>query len=422
MAGAFFLIAACKNDPFVAKQGDADFSEYIAVGDSQTAGFANDGLYREGQQAAYPAVMARQMQALGGRAFNQPLFSESEKNGSGYLQLNGFTTAGAPVITRVTTNLGVRAKITIPPYGNVTLYTKYQGANNNFGITGIKVADVTNPQFGNKNGYFERLLPAAAPNNTTAYIDFITSKPYTFFSCWLGNNDALGYAQAGGASDSLTDKNVFNSLYNLAITRLTAKKQKGIVATIPDVTAIPYFTTITVDSIVRNIKKINPSVQGLYINARNSSEISATGYSSRLATNNDLLLLILDAGLIGKPVAAAGNLPYGLTAATPVDNKYVLDQNEVALVKNYISAYNAIIKSVAASKGLAVCDAYAFLNTMKQQGIVQNGIKFTSKFISGGAFSLDGIHLTPRGHVLLANEFNKAINKQYGAALLPAKF
>ena len=41
----------------------------------------------------------------------------------------------------------------------------------------------------------------------------------------------------------------------------------------------------------------------------------------------------------------------------------------------------------------------------------------SSTFVSGGAYSLDGLHFTPRGNALLANEFIKSINTYYGARI-----
>ena len=413
-----FFLSACKRDPFAPSHGSADFSKFISIGDSQTAGFANNGLYNISIMASFPSVMALQMKALGGGGFDQPLFNSGQENGSGYLQFGGYSSTGSPITTPVTTDLAIRGVVTIPGYGNPTMYTKYTGNNNNFGIIGIKLADLNNAQLGNTNGYFERLLAGSSPNNTTTYYNYLSTQSYTFFSCWIGNNDALAFATAGGASDSLTSKNNFNYLYSTLINKLTANKQKGVVATIPDVTAIPYFNTVTVDSISKVIRAANPSFQGLYINALTGVDLT-TGYASRVATNDDLFILTFDASQIGKSVSTtAGSLPYGLTPLTPIDNKYVLDKNEVALVRSYVTGYNNSITTIAQSKGLAVFDAYSFLNSLKQ-GIVVNGIKLNAAFITGGVFSLDGVHLTPRGYALLANQFDAAINTKYGSALLP---
>ncbi|MDN5288064.1 MAG: family lipolytic protein [Mucilaginibacter sp.] len=408
--------AACKtsiNTP-APSRGTADFSRYISVGNSLTAGYADNGLYLEGQLNSYPSIIAAQMQKVGGGTFTQPLFGTDQADGSGHLILTGFNADGTPKTQQVAAT-AVRNQVTVPNFGTVTLFTKYKGDINNYGVPGIKLQQITFGQLGNLNGYFERMLPTDFPTNTNStYLDFVTAKPYTFFTDWLGNNDALLYATSGGAGDVLTDKAQFSQLYNLSITQLTKTGQKGAVATIPDVTAVPYFNTVTVGAILAAVQKANPAAKALYVNAL----VSGTTYAPRVATAADLIILTFPTSMIGQPVSTpAGNLPYGLTPYTPIDNKYVLDQGEVALTQDYVNAYNATIKSVASSKGLAIFDAYTFLNNVKANGLVVDGVNLSSAYISGGIFSLDGVHLTPRGYAVVANEFIKAINKQYNASI-----
>jgi len=414
-AGLLFL-AACKpeiHNPAPTK-GRADFSRYIAVGNSLTAGYSNGGLYLAGQQNSYPAIMAKQMLAVGGGTFNQPLFATGQENGSGYLKLTGFDASGNPITAPVTTDLAIRGILPVPGFGNVTLYTKYTGDIENYGVPGIKLLNITYAPYGNLNGFFERMLPGDAPTNTTDYLDFVTAKSFTFFSDWLGNNDALAYATGGGVGDVLTDKTVFAELYELSIEKLTASGQKGVLGTIPDVTSIPYFNTVTIGAILAGVQKANPSVQALYVNAL----VSGTTYAPRVATANDLVILTFPTSMIGTLVTTPyGPLPYGLTPYTPIDNQYVLDANEVALTRDYVQSYNATIKSIAAQKGLAVFDAYTYLNNVKANGLVVDGISLSSSYISGGLFSLDGVHLTPRGYSIIANEFIKAINSTYGSTI-----
>jgi lysophospholipase L1-like esterase len=410
------LLAACKPQIQTPKPvaGSADFSRYISVGNSLTAGYADGGLYLAGQQVSYPSIIGKQMQAVGGGTFTQPLFGTTQANGSGYLSLTGFNANGTPITTPVTSNLGIRGQVTVPGFGNVILYTKYSGDINNYGVPGIKLMHITYAPYGNLNGYFERLLPGNPPTNSTSYLDFVMAKPFTFFSNWLGNNDALAYATSGGAGDVLTDKNTFAYLYNVLINTLTSKGQKGVVATIPDVTSIPYFNTITVSAILAGVQKANPAAQALYINAL----VSGSSYAPRAATTNDLIVLTFPTSKIGQPVATPfGNLPYGLTPYTPIDNQYVLDEKEIALTEDYVTSYNNTIKTIAAAKGLAIFDAYTFLRNIKQNGMVVDGVSVSSNYISGGLFSLDGVHLTPRGYAIVANEFIKAINDKYNSTI-----
>jgi len=420
ISAGLLSLASCKPsfETPTGTKGSADFTRYISVGNSLTAGYADGGLYLEGQLNSYPSIIAKQMEAVGGGTFAQPLFNADQPDGSGYLKLSGFNPDGTPITTTVKDKHAVRGTADIPGFGTVTLYTKYTGDINNYGVPGIKLQQITYAPYGNLNGFFERMLPGNPPTNTTTYLDFVTAKPFTFFTNWLGNNDVLGYATSGGAGDVLTDKTQFNQLYNLAVAKLTAAGQKGAVATIPDVSTIPYFNTITVDAIVAGVKKANPTVAGIYISARTSSVLATTTYAPRLATSIDRIILTFDTKKIGQLVTTPfGNLPYGLTPYSPVDNQYVLDVNEIALTKEYVTAYNTTIKAVAASKGLAVFDAYTFLNDLKTTGKVIDGVSLNSNYISGGVFSLDGIHLTPRGYAIVANEFIKAINAQYSSSI-----
>lgn len=408
LAGLVLIASACKTEidaPALSK-GNADFSKYIAVGNSLTAGYADNGLYLEGQLNSYPSIIAKQMKSVGGGEFKQPLFTEAQKDGSGHLKLAGFNADGTPNIVPVAGTAGA-GQYDAGAFGKVTLYTKFSGDNNNFGVPGIKLQQITFAPYGNLNGYFERLLPGNAGTNSTTYLDFVTAKPFTFFTNWLGNNDALGYATSGGVGDALTPKNDFTGLYNLLITKLTEKGAKGAVATIPDVSSIPFLTTVTVKALLAGAQKISPDFKAVYIQ-------TATG--SRAATDEDLITLSFNStGLFGKPNA---NMEYyGLHPKNPIQSQYVLDKTEVATVKDYVNSYNATIKSVATAKGLAVFDAYTFLNKLGGDGAEIDGVKMSSKFITGNAFSLDGVHLTPKGYAIVANEFIKAINAKYGSTI-----
>src|SRR5579863_8122771 len=155
IVAGLLLLSACKPEISTIKpsRGSADFSRYIALGNSLTAGYADGGLYLAGQENSYPGIMAKQMMAVGGGTFTQPLFSSAQANGSGYLQLTGFTAAGSPITAPVTSNLAIRGQINVPGFGNVTLYTKYTGDINNYGVPGIKLEQITYAPYGNLNGY-----------------------------------------------------------------------------------------------------------------------------------------------------------------------------------------------------------------------------------------------------------------------------
>ncbi len=44
-------------------------------------------------------------------------------------------------------------------------------------------------------------------------------------------------------------------------------------------------------------------------------------------------------------------------------------------------------------------------------------MNYSTTFVTGGSFSLDGVHLTGKGYAVIANEFIKAINAKYKSNL-----
>ena len=100
----------------------------------------------------------------------------------------------------------------------------------------------------------------------------------------------------------------------------------------------------------------------------------------------------------------------------PIPKEYVLTIDEVNNVKTFTAAFNQIIEDAAQLHGLAYLDVNAFLKTVVS-GIRYGGVDYSTAFVSGGAFSLDGIHLTPRGNAIVTNEIINAVNNKYGSSL-----
>ncbi|MGB5429259.1 MAG: hypothetical protein WBM94_06275, partial [Eudoraea sp.] len=88
------------------------------------------------------------------------------------------------------------------------------------------------------------------------------------------------------------------------------------------------------------------------------------------------------------------------------------EQMEIAVAT---TAFNATISSTANAAGLAFVDANTLLSQLANGGITSGNFTLTSNLVTGGAFSLDGVHPTSRGYALIANEFMKAIDATYGS-------
>jgi hypothetical protein len=183
----------------------------------------------------------------------------------------------------------------------------------------------------------------------------------------LGANDVFGYAAGGGANlKALTDKTVFNAAYALLVNKLTANGAKGVLTTIPDISTLPFFTTTRISDVLNKVKAIDPAFDKLYIEAKQTTDAGQDGYEVRTATAADLLLLSLNVSRIGKQVSTThGSQYYGLSAYAPIENKWVLDANEIAITADYTNAYNKYIKATATSKSLALFDALHFFTRLK---------------------------------------------------------
>jgi lysophospholipase L1-like esterase len=251
------FVACTNNDDILVLEepvsaGSANFTKYVALGDSFAAGYSDGALFVEGQKGAYPNILAEQFAAAGGGAFSTPLMADN----IGGLLLGGNVIAGQ----RLYFNGSAPVAVSGAPSTNVA--TKLTGPFNNLGVPGAKSYHLVAAGYGNvagvaaglANPYYARFATSAT---STVLADAVAQTP-TFFSLWIGGNDVLGYATSGGigvnrtgnvdpssyGSNDITDPGVFAYAYNALITNLTANSAKGVVANLPYVSTLPYFTTV----------------------------------------------------------------------------------------------------------------------------------------------------------------------------------
>lgn len=459
-------LAGCQADiDAPASPGTANFGRYLAVGNSLTAGYADGGLYLDGQLNSYPNILAQQFSKVGGGGFPQPLFTTAQANGSGYLRLAGFTATGSPITASVTTSLAVRA--TTPR----VLYTKYTDVINNLGVPDIKVNDIQTVGYGSAQGnpYFERITPDATPTQT--YFQRVKAEvagsanipAVTFFTCWLGNNDVLTYATSGGALGALssfytiTRPDTFALKATRIINALAANGAKGVVSNIPDVTGIPFFATVGPSArasfAASNVPAAAPFIYttGPFIPGVATTKVAATLGDIRNASGGNLLLTLTASpyiGLYGRPTgkywrdfyaqlrpALPPTIPnlsvflaalsvdttraFGASAGNPFPSTLVLDATEQANVAAATAAFNGSLQAAATARGLAFFDANTFFRGLAASPQVVNGVSNSTSYLTGNLFSLDGVHPTPRGYALIANEIIKATNAKYGSTVQP---
>jgi lysophospholipase L1-like esterase len=349
--------------------GQANFTRYVAMGDSLTAGFVSGSLVSNYQVNSYPAHIYRQAT---GRAtgFEQPLVSAPGI--PGILRLNSL----APSITPVA-GQGQPTNLTLPrPYDNMA-------------VPGADVVDLLTTKSGGLHDVVLRGLGFSQ-------IEQALSLNPTFVTLWIGNNDALGAATGGIVNDqTLTPLAVFQQAYVTAVTAIRQRGASYATATIPDVTTIPFVTTVG-----RTI-------------TLGGQPFTLHGPQGPLGAGDFVLLTA--ASLIPQGFG----IPTAIGGRGPLPDNVVLSAGEVATIRERVNAFNNVIRTTAQQNGAALFDANELLQRAATTGVNIGGVTYTSSLLTGGIFSYDGVHPTDLGYAVIANEFIAAINDRFGAEIPP---
>ena len=453
--------------PITYTSGEADFSKYVSVGNSLTAGFSDGALFIDGQAASFPNMMASSFAQVGGGEFTIPLMADN---------LGGATLGGQPILgNRLFLSFASGSPLpeAVSGTGTTEISTVLTGPFNNMGVPGAKSFHLLAPGYGNvagvalgaANPYYARF---ASDPNATVLGDAAAQAP-TFFSLWIGNNDILSFATSGGAGvdqklnpdpstyggNDITSPLAFGPTYNGILQALTAGGAKGVVANIPDVTSIPYFTTvphnpipldaatagavnaayaayngglaqlqmagaISADELARRTISFSESATNAAViideDLTDLTSFNPALINMRQATAEDLMVL---PGLSFIGTLADPNNPSSVNGVgVPLGDQWVLTPEEQAMVAEAAAAFNQTIADAATTFDLAFVDANAFLQELNASGIqLDDGTTVTATYGTGGGFSLDGVHPSPRGYALLANKFMEEIENKYGATL-----
>lgn len=159
--------------------GSADFSNYVAIGNSLTAGYTDGALFSAGQQNSLPNILAQQFALAGGGDFTQPIV---EGNIGGLL-------LGGNVIQEPRLLFNGSAPQRLPAAPTTEITSTLSGPFNNMGTPGAKSFHLLAPGYGNvagvatgqSNPYFVRFASSPA---TTILADAMAQNP-TFFSLWI---------------------------------------------------------------------------------------------------------------------------------------------------------------------------------------------------------------------------------------------
>jgi len=426
------LVVGCKEDdaPVEAK-AKADVKKYVSIGNSLTAGYQSGGLYRSAQVNGYPNLIAKQLVAASATigTFEIPYWEDPGSYGadgkSSRLVLKSLT---GPVIVTEGLAPGTASNLNLArPYDNL-------------GIPGSIVydfLDTTNfisKSTARANPFYGHVLRSSSFG--TSILKQAKALNPDLVSFWLGNNDVLGYATSGGTAKSAftgtavpTPAAMFTSFYNAALDSLRANlpNAKLVVGNIPDVKAVPYFTTI-------GPKVAAALPTGVYARYQKGGNTGVAMDSSRFTEANAPFLTLTASTYAPYIGVASGKwykdnkypaLPtgidttkqFGVHPQNPLPDALVLDAAEQVVATNAIASFNSTIAAAATKNNAALVDVNTIFNNIKANGITVGGVKYTTDFITGQLFSLDGVHPSSKGQGIVANEYIKALNKKFGFSI-----
>jgi lysophospholipase L1-like esterase len=404
---------------------DIDFSRYVALGDSITSGYADGALYCEGQLNSYAAILAGQLKTAGGGDFKQALVNADSPG----VDLQGHARL---VLEHEKDRPGSLALSYASPTGDLEILrvNRYasEGPYHNIGVPGAKAITAVAPGFGNPdhgagnyNPFFTRL--ASDPAKASMLSDALKIRP-TFFTVFIGNNDALAFALSGGTENSMSVVKGaagagFEGSLEAIVNALTADGAKGIIASLPSITNIPYFNAIPYNGLVIDDQQagaLNKKYQGRFSFASGNNPFLVTDIASRhgeirQAGPGELILLDL---MLDK------NRDACLSGNEPIPKKYTLTPVEAAAVEEAIRQYNHIIRSVAEKKGLGFADINNHVKRAspdRQYNPATRQLDYQRR----GVFSLDGLHPNAFGQALLANEFIRVLNQTFHTTIEPVQ-
>lgn len=441
----------------VVSKGNANFKIYVAMGSSESAGFADFATYDSAQRYCYPAIIATQLTSVGRIGeFLQPwmphdcgLGVDQNKNLIAPYKLGYYTdckgnTSVMPIPscspyanaedannilnTDITSLLKVVKNIyTSKGFHNMSACgaKSYNYLDKTYGTLGTSwneltlIANMLTDGIETINPLFGRFC---SQQGSSSVVDDAQKMKATFFTYWIGCNDVLGYAMEGveGVAAVITDYGTFDQDMHEILVRMTSNGAKGAIANIPLVYYLPYFNVVkyndleyrsnqqdVINHLNSKYASINPAIHfQVGKNAYVATDPSAPG-GVRQLVEGELIPLALPLDSI---------LCNGWGTEKPIPAIYYLSANEINNIINATDHYNQTIWNLSQEFDLAYVDINDFF-LKSRAGIWIGGVKYSSEYIKGGVFSLDGIHPSPRGNAIIANVFIKAINQHFGASI-----
>ncbi|TVP74880.1 MAG: SGNH/GDSL hydrolase family protein [Gemmatimonadales bacterium] len=380
------LTASCADEVLAPGEAPADelFERYVALGNSITAGFQSEGINAQTQVEAYPVLLAEQMNTpfpiptLTSPGCPPPVINGLTRERLGGAGAPQCSLRGLPAPERIH-NLAVPGAATLDLLSN-----QGQGTNANElttlilgGFTQIQLAEALEP---------------------------------TFASVWIGNNDVLGAALAGVATEAtVTDPAELATNHAQVLDRLEdAGARGGVVIGVADVTLVP--------NLVPGAAFWAAEAEGALPGTFQVSDACAP----EAAGGQGEAVLVPFAWGFGELLARAEAGQEATLDCT--DETRVLVPEEVDFLQETVAAYNEALAADAQARGWAWFDPNPLFLELADQGLVPPFPMVSDpEALFGPLFSLDGVHPSGAAHRLVANGVVDAVNATYGTNLEPVE-
>ena len=390
------LLIAFIAAPMFAARGSANFTTFVAIGDSYGAGIESGSLNLNHQPFSWPAVIARQ---AGVADFQQPLVTFPGIGSE--LQLVDILRFPPTILPATGTATPI----------NLNLPRPY----NNLSVPGATVTDVITLTGKEQPTSTAKVFGQFILRGLGTEVDQAILQKPTFIAIWIGGNDALGAVLAGTPA-VLTPLDTFRTSYNAMLDKLIAGAPSAgmVVGNIPNnVKALPYLTTVApflIDPATQRPVK-GPNGQPIFFVA------DLGGGTIGQLDANSLVLLPAAAKIatgFGIPAALARIPPFNQlpNIGKPLADTDVLTKAEQAVIKQRVDDFNTVIQQAAAQRDIPVADVKTLFDLVAN-GLFVGPIPINAAYITGGFFSLDGFHLTDIGYTLFADVFIDTINNNY---------
>lgn len=381
-----------------------DLSTYVAVGTSLSSGFESGGLVDRHQVHSFPAVFATQI----GKTV--------QIDGKGAFTLPTVNFDGIPALLEIKWY----SPLIIDNLGRTTgAPTNFaQGpAYHNLGVPGAVLLDLVDTT------HYHNTVPPVNRENFTYFnliqrgrgsiLEQALSLQPTLVSLEYGANEVLGPTTSGVAPSDLTAAG-YAQLMTIALNAIHAASPATRVAVfnVPDVISIPFFTTFPTST----------------VSTTSNLPVPLVGADGALQIGDYVLLTAGPLIATGTGIPAGGyNFvnPAAGSNGQPLPEFLILRAAEVSAARSEIEKMNAVADSVARRPFVTRVDLAGLLKDISTNGYPIDGILYTSDFVTGGLFSLDGVHPNDLGYAILANEMIDAVNSRFGSSVPrvnPAQF